>query len=87
MKGAYCREQFRGEDRLQEVHDSDQDPDVQADPLDAQIPSISSMISKDSPSINWKLKLTLFGSRLHCLHLICSMEFCLNSLDQIITNF
>ena len=38
--------------------------EVHADPLDAQIFFISSMISSDSPSINRKLKFTLPGSRL-----------------------
>ena len=41
------------------------DPDVQAEPDDAQMPFISSMISIDSPSMNSKLKFTLFGSRMY----------------------
>ena len=43
--------------------DGSSDPDVHADPLDAQIPFISSLIRSDSPSTNWKLKLALFGRR------------------------
>ena len=36
--------------------------DVQAEPLEAHIPSMSSMIRIDSPSVNWKQKFALFGS-------------------------
>ncbi len=43
--------------------DGSRDPEVQAEPLEAQIPLLSSRIRSDSPSINWKLKLALLGSR------------------------
>ncbi len=43
--------------------DGSREPDVHADPLDPQIPFISSMIRSDSPSMNWKLKFALFGRR------------------------
>ncbi len=56
--------------------DGSNDPDVHADPLDAQIPFISSMISSDSPSTNWKLKFDYLEDGLFCaLRSNGSMEF------------
>ena len=45
------------------AQDGSREPDVQADPLDAQMPFWSSIRSMDSPSMNWKLTFTLFGRR------------------------
>ena len=42
--------------------DGSNDPEVHAEPLDAQIPLPSSRIRSDSPSTNRKLTFTLFGS-------------------------
>lgn len=36
---------------------------MDADPLDPQIPSMSSMMSKDSPSMNWNAKFALLERR------------------------
>ena len=44
--------------------DGSSDPEVQAEPLDPQMPAISSLMRRDSPSINWKAKFTLPGRRL-----------------------
>ena len=44
--------------------DGSKDPEVHAEPLEPQIPAMSNLISKDSPSINWNAKFTLFGRRL-----------------------
>ena len=36
---------------------------MQAEPLEPQMPAISSLMSRDSPSMNWKAKLVLLGRR------------------------
>ena len=67
--------------------DGSSDPDVHADPLDAQIPFISSLIRSDSPSTNWKLKLALFGGGLFCVRSDGSMGFHSELCNQIISDF
>ena len=39
-------------------------PTVHAEPLEPQIPSISSIISRDSPSMNWNAEIRIVGKTL-----------------------
>ncbi len=68
--------------------DGSNDPDVHADPLDPQIPFMSSLIRSDSPStMNWKLKFALFGRRSVLCPFRRQYGISFSTLDQIVSDF
>lgn len=51
-----------GQSMAKSTWDGSRDPEVHAEPEEPQIPAMSNMIKRDSPSINWNEKLALLDS-------------------------